>query len=340
MSFDVAGGETPAPSPPSSFCAGAGGESCKSRLPTYHCERSRPSKCPTAAPTARDTSIVLADAGNACPAGYSHIGSVEHCRVALDIYGTDGEELNGVEDASNWPKGCYSCDDVGGCTDGVWFNTHATGAANGGARPYCVSDAAGFATGPDYFFVGDSDVDYWRTTRADFLGSYNIGYGGYTCADVLGEADAYISAIAPAKWVVLYCGENQLSESSDSVAPTFADLQSIIDKYTANGARVLYLGTKPEPGTTTLHTSYESYDALARQRAIDLAEAAAGAFDDPPMVMLDLYNSFMDLGNSGSLYDSDELHMSAEGYGHVTAWAQQAMADTACVVWRNGACSS
>jgi hypothetical protein len=34
----------------------------------------------------------------------------------------------------------------------------------------------------------------------------------------------------------------------------------VVGKITATGARVVYLGTKPEPATASLHAAYRRYD--------------------------------------------------------------------------------
>ena len=41
------------------------------------------------------------------------------------------------ENTINWPGGCYYCNNVNGCSDGVWFN-FSTGDTNGGATPICA----------------------------------------------------------------------------------------------------------------------------------------------------------------------------------------------------------
>ena len=75
-----------------------------------------------------------------------------------------------------WPRGCYVCDGAKDCTDGFWFNQHASGAAVQGAGAVC---STGVPQGR-VVFMGDSDIDYWDTGAA-FPGSLNVGVGGYTC---------------------------------------------------------------------------------------------------------------------------------------------------------------
>ena len=78
---------------------------------------------------------------------------------------------------------------------------------------------------------------------------------------------------------------------------------------------MLYMGTKPEPGTTSLHTTYAAYDAM-------IFEAAESNAD---LYTVDVTTKFNALGNPASLYQSDDLHLSEEGYLLWTKWAQEVM---------------
>eukprot|EP00966_Prymnesium_polylepis_P203412 4712674-Prymnesium_polylepis.1 len=101
-------------------------------------------------------------------------------------------------------------------------------------------------------FIGDSDIDYW-SSPSPFPGSYNVGNAGDTCTNVLSEVDVMLATFSPAN-VVLVCGENDLDEGR-SPTQTFNTFTQIVTKVVAV-ARVLYIGTKPEPATTSLHSSY------------------------------------------------------------------------------------
>merc|ERR1711957_764233 len=90
------------------------------------------------------------------------------------------------EDDANWPKGCYLSTNA----DRVYFNTHATGAANAGATPIC-SDAPfvlgakntnGIASYPDYYSIVDAEAEC--STAAKELTGFSI-----TIADVQAVAD-------------------------------------------------------------------------------------------------------------------------------------------------------
>ena len=75
---------------------------------------------------------------------------------------------------------------------------------------------------------------------------------------------------------------------------------------------MLYMGTKPEPGTTSLHTTYAAYDAMI----------AAAAESNADLYTVDVTSEFNALGNPASLYQSDDLHLSEEGYVLWTKWVR------------------
>lgn len=162
-------------------------------------------------------------------------------------------------------------------------------------------------------FAGDSDIEGWNSNCCHFPESKNVGVGGDTCADVLLTIDANLAASTP-EWVVLVCGENNFP--ADSAEVTFGQMSQLVSKINAAGAKVLYMGTKAEPGTTPLHSTYAAYDAMV----FGAAETNANLF------VVDVTSKFNALGNPTSFYQSDDLHLSEEGYVLWTKWAQEAMA--------------
>jgi hypothetical protein len=170
------------------------------------------------APHATEVQLVT---GNVCGSGLEKVTTVEECRVALRLEGYLGEDFQGSEDDSSWPSGCYQCQGVSGCSNGIWFNSHATGASNGGAKSFCVSNASGEGFNVDYMlFDGDSDVDYMPSDWASlYPTSYNVGVGGDTCKDVRDRAAGMLSVLQPSTAVII-CGENDLAGGS-SVTKTF-----------------------------------------------------------------------------------------------------------------------
>ena len=178
-------------------------------------------------------------------------------------------------------------------------------------------------------FIGDSDVENWRTSGAAVAGSANVGVGGATCDDVIAWVPRALDKLAPAELVVV-CGENDLDGRRAVTNATFLELEGIYRLAAPSVARVYMLSTKPEPSTTALHAEYRAYDALCAK----LAASEAGGF-----VFIDSYGGFEDLGNPATLYDDDALHLSAAGYSHWDNWLSLARAaGGSCYRWRSGVC--
>ena len=181
----------------------------------------------------------------------------------------------------------------------------------------------------DILFEGDSDIELWDIQAYEH--AKNVGVGGATCADVLDDLDDTLERYN-SKWIVLVCGENDFPARSAN--DTFALFQSIVTKIQSSGARIVYMGTKPEPATVDLHAQYREYDALIQQHAINLAATKT----PPPLIMIDVYNGFEAMGNPLSLYANDQLHLSEAGYSHWDQWLNQALENNTCILWRSGIC--
>jgi len=278
--------------------------------------------------------------GNTCPSGYNKISTKNECKEIGKFNGAS-HGWEGTENEDSWPSGCYHCSNVNGCIDGTWFNNHSTGQANAGATPWCLKSSGGGPPTPPptsvagkIMFAGDSDIEYWNTA-SPFPGSSNVGVGGWTCKNVLNKIDDHLDQWRP-DVVVLVCGENDLWSASVDV--TFQRFESVVAKITNFGARVLYLGTKPEPATKSLHAEYQQYDAKIRALASASATTTT-ASNQPLLTMVDVYQSFEATGNSNDLYDRDGLHLSQEGYELWTKWAKQALNDfSGCFEWLSETC--
>mmetsp|Transcript_8876 Transcript_8876/g.26027 ORF Transcript_8876/g.26027 Transcript_8876/m.26027 type:complete len:391 (+) Transcript_8876:32-1204(+) len=289
---------------------------------------------------ARARDVIVSSMTDGCPANYSKLTSALSCRVALDILGPGraypGDVYQGVETDSAWPSGCYECWGVTGCSDGVWFNRHSTGAPKGGSRPICARDLEPLTRG-GVLWLGDSDADFWpepdTAAAAAPLPAFNLAVGGYTCQEVLDDGlDATLAATGPSV-VVLVCGENDLA-SGASPESAFARFEAAVARALGAGARVVTMGTKEEPSTTALWGAYTAYDALVRGLARELAAGPVAQ-----LAAVDVSAGFEAIGNGASLYHSDQLHLSPEGYSHWNRWVGLALGDPQCVIWRSGNCS-
>ena len=264
---------------------------------------------------------VFRSQGSDCPAGFGPVTSLAACRAALDMVGMSGMDFNGSEAEANWPAGCYYHD------NGVWFNSHSTGKTVSGTNRFCQKNYDAAAV--EVLFVGDSDIDYWDSAVA-FPGSFNVGVGGYTTKDVVKEVDQWVADLSPT-WVVIVCGENDLNGQRKQTTKAFNRFKTIVSKFMGDGAGVIYLGTKPEPDSKSLYGEYQFYDASIRGFATAQAKESPGKFQ-----MIDVFRSFT---SEAELYNSDELHMSLQGYKFWNGWVKLAMESTTpCVLWMDGVC--
>ena len=278
--------------------------------------------------------VVMASAGNVCPTGYTKIVTPAGCQGAMGQLSLTNYQDE--ENTINWPGGCYYCNNVNGCSDGVWFNS-AIGKTNGGATPICAVPGweGNLDMSVDVLFVGDSDIERWDTPSV-FPGSVNVGVGGYTCDEVYDIIDGALQTYSP-KRVVIVCGENDLF--SQSAEATFQDFKRVIEKIVASNTQAIYLGTKPEPDTTSIHFKYKNYDAKIREYADALATEFAPFF--LPLVMVDVYPAFVEMGNPVSLYNQDGLHLSDDGYTYWNTWTNTVLNSLEdCVLWESNVCSA
>lgn len=190
----------------------------------------------------------------------------------------------------------------------------------------CSHEPEGVAS---LLFEGDSDIENWDTTG--YSDSANVGVGGAVCWDVLDSIEDTLQVYQPRR-VVLVCGENDLW--NQSVSATFDDFSAVVSRIHDHGADVYYMGTKPEPSTTMLHTEYREYDALIRAHATELATGG-----ETPLVMIDVYPGFETAGNPDSLYEDDGLHLSEAGYALWDSWLTEALDAEGCILWESGACT-
>jgi len=271
---------------------------------------------------------VVLSAGDDCPTGFEPITSIAACRAALDMVGLSGGDYKGHETSNGWPKGCYYCESTTDCTDGVWFNKHSTGQVVSGSQRLCHKNYNLSAV--KILFVGDSDIDYWDSAVA-FPGSFNVGVGGYTTTDVKNEVNTWVQELDPT-WVIIVVGENDLNGNRAVTNAALVRFKQIVDAFIADGARVIYLGTKPEPGTLwKVKREYKVYDAQLR---------AYAAEKSPNFQMIDVFKSFTNFTNKAELYNSDKVHMSRLGYQFWNGWVKLAIAsNTSCILWRDGVCT-
>lgn len=290
--------------------------------------------------TAQSPVVILRDENTVdCPEDYNIITSYPACLAALHYLGPGNPETDNdvvtsdsfaeVESNEDFPSGCYFWAD----DDMYYFNEHPSGSAEKDSFVVCAQNLEPLSTG-NVLWIGDSDVDFWKNTAEISPGSHNVAIAGSTCEDILGYMDDMVNAFLP-ETVVLVCGENDLFDSS--AAEAFSRLSRVVDKLNALGTRVIFMGTKDEPDSSSLWSKYAKYDTKVKKLAENLA--ASSTENVSALTFVDVNAGFKDIGNPDSLYGPDELHLSHEGYALWDEWVTLALDDDSCVIWQSGSCT-
>jgi len=112
---------------------------------------------------------------------------------------------------------------------------------------------------------------------------------------------------------------------SCSVGVAFKDFKDAVMAFldSPNKPTVIYMGTKPEPGSVDYYTWYNAYDKL-------VFEFASSPIVEGRLKVFDVFAAFQAMGGVGAdgktLFDTDDLHMNANGYKYWTNWVKNIMA--------------
>jgi hypothetical protein len=117
-------------------------------------------------------------------------------------------------------------------------------------------------------FYGSSSFLYWTRIMED-LGSFdivNLGFGGGTYASALHYFDRLLLPVGPAR-IVLYFGENDISNDGLTAASTFARFETLVAKIEASfGALPIFcLSTKQSPAKWIYADEVRAFNALVSE---------------------------------------------------------------------------
>jgi lysophospholipase L1-like esterase len=155
---------------------------------------------------------------------------------------------------------------------------------------------------------GSSSFRFWQSMASDLrcLDVVNLGFGGGTFASGIHYFDSLLTPLAPRK-VVLYFGENDISNDGLTAQSTFANFRSLvalIDKRL--GARIFVLSAKQSP------TKWMWSDEVAEFNA----RAKAFCQQQSHMRFIDVGSVLM--GENGRpmarYFMPDLIHLNAAGY--------------------------
>ncbi|MCO6498062.1 MAG: G-D-S-L family lipolytic protein [Chitinophagaceae bacterium] len=158
-------------------------------------------------------------------------------------------------------------------------------------------------------FIGSSSFTFWKDIQ-DYFPGYpiiNRGFGGSTLKDLIYYADDVVKPYHP-RQVVIYCGENDLTEpnvDATVVFDRFKILFNLIRKHYP-GVPVTYVSMKPSPSRKKFRADMEAGNAAIRY-FLDQHENTSYV-DVYRLMLLESGQPIPDI------FKSDSLHMNAEGY--------------------------
>ncbi|AYD03783.1 GDSL-type esterase/lipase family protein [Neorhizobium sp. NCHU2750] len=163
-------------------------------------------------------------------------------------------------------------------------------------------------------FYGSSSFFFWTRLCEDLgcLDAVNLGFGGGTYATALHYFDRLLMPLKPSR-IVLYFGENDISNDGLTAHSTFARFEKLIEKIEASFGKipVFCLSTKQSPAKWIYADEVRQFNALVAERC-----ASAG------------HLHFVDVGSSligengkpmSKYYVADRIHITEGAYG---LWAR------------------
>jgi len=157
-------------------------------------------------------------------------------------------------------------------------------------------------------FVGSSSIRVWPDLKVDFpnIDVLQRGFGGST----LDEVDHYVPRIALPycpRLIVLYAGDNDLAEgrTPEQILADFKTFVGLV-RNPMPKTRIIFVSIKPSTARVALLGKMREANALVRQYIAS----------DPSLTYVDVFTPMLDSTGvpRGELFQSDGLHMNAQGY--------------------------
>ena len=157
-------------------------------------------------------------------------------------------------------------------------------------------------------FVGSSSIRVWPNLKSDFpnVDVLHRGFGGSTLDEVDHYAPRIVLPYCP-RLIVLYAGDNDLAEGR-TPEQILADFKTFVGLVRAPmpKTRIIFVSIKPSTARVALLGKMREANALVRQYIAT----------DPTLTYVDVFTPMLDPTGvpRGELFQSDGLHMNAQGY--------------------------
>ena len=157
-------------------------------------------------------------------------------------------------------------------------------------------------------FVGSSSIRVWPNLKADFpnIDVLQRGFGGSTLDEVDHYAPRIVLPYCP-RLIVLYAGDNDLAEgrTPEQILADFKTFVGLV-RPPMPKTRIIFVSIKPSTARVALLGKMREANALVRQYVAT----------DPSLTYVDVFTPMLDSAGipRGELFQSDGLHMNAQGY--------------------------
>ncbi len=165
------------------------------------------------------------------------------------------------------------------------------------------------ATG-QILLYGSSTMRMWATYKADLAGYQvlNRGFGGSQMSDAVYYFDRVVVPLAPS-WILLYEGDNDLSNGKKTPAQVMADFQQFM-------LLVKQKLPKTKVAIYTLRPSLARENLMPEQRQLNALFQKYCRKHRKKAYFIDAYNLLLTPAGkpNGDLLATDKLHLNAQGY--------------------------
>ena len=157
-------------------------------------------------------------------------------------------------------------------------------------------------------FVGSSSIRVWPDLKVDFpnIDVLQRGFGGSTLDEVDHYASRIVLPYCP-RLIVLYAGDNDLAEgrTPEQILADFKTFVGLV-RNPMPKTRIIFVSIKPSTARVALLGKMREANALVRQYIAS----------DPSLTYVDVFTPMLDSTGvpRGELFQSDGLHMNAQGY--------------------------
>ena len=163
-------------------------------------------------------------------------------------------------------------------------------------------------------FYGSSSFRFWQSMISDLdcADIVNLGFGGGTFRSGLHHFDRLLAPLQPKK-VVIYFGENDISNDGLSAQSTLANMRALHERIRSEfpEARTFFLSAKQSPTKWPYHDVVTEFNACAKAYCAGTGDAD---FIDVTTPLLGEHGRPI-----GKLYVEDWVHLNALGYAR---WAK------------------